>query len=55
MACFFRMLETINPTATGLDGVPEECFIQIAAPAFARPLPNITGGSVVQCSDTFKV
>ena len=32
----FRMLDTLKPTAMGLDGLPD-WFLQLAAPAFASP------------------
>ena len=36
----FRMLDTIHPTAMGLDGIPE-WFIRIAAAAFAMPVTHL--------------
>ena len=36
----FHILETVKPTAMGLDGLPE-WFIRIAAAAFARPITHL--------------
>jgi len=36
----YRMLDTIKPTAMGLDGIPE-WFIRIAAAAFARSVAHL--------------
>ena len=33
----FRMLDTLRPTATGLDRIPA-CFLRLGAPVFAAPL-----------------
>lgn len=44
----FRMLDTLKPTAMGLDGLPD-WFIRLAAPAFAEPLTYLFNLSL-ECS-----
>ena len=36
----FRMLDTLNPTAIGLDGLPA-WFLQLAVPALSEPLTRL--------------
>ena len=36
----FRMLDTLHPTATGLDGIPA-WFLRLGAPIFAAPLARL--------------
>jgi len=41
----FRILDTIKPTATGLDGLPA-WYLRIGAPVFYKPLAFILNQSV---------
>jgi len=43
----FRMLDTVKPTAFGLDGLPD-WFIRLAAPVFAQPLTHLFNLSLEQ-------
>ena len=40
----FWILDTLRPTATGLDGIPA-WFLQIGAPVFAAPLAQLSTDS----------
>jgi len=41
----FRILDTLRPTATGLDQIPG-WFLKIAAPVFCKPLANLLSLSI---------
>ena len=43
----FRILDTLRPTATGLDAIPA-WFLRIGAPVFAAPLAQLFNQSVVE-------
>jgi hypothetical protein len=55
----FRMLDTLKPTATGLDGIPA-WFLRLGAPLFAAPLAELFNQSLAssvvpnQCEVIFR-
>ena len=42
----FRLLDTLKPTATGLDGIPA-WFLRLGAPIFAAPLAKLFSQSLI--------
>ena len=43
----FRILDTLRPTATGLDGIPA-WFLRVGAPVFAAPLAQLFNQSLAE-------
>ena len=43
----FRQLDTLKPTATGLDGIPA-WFLRLGAPIFAAPLARLFNQTIME-------
>ena len=45
--CVVRLLDTLKPTATGLDGIPA-WFLRLGAPVFATPLARLFNQTIME-------